>query len=123
MSSPTQPSDAYLRTAFAAMAWLGWTFEAAMHDPVRSDILTHIASHWPRRPMENIVSVSRIAQLASRAALHDSSASAANPYPEHSAAGTLFAKCFDAEKKRLEAEAARAQSATESIATTTGETV
>ena len=121
MSSPTPPSDAYLRTAFAAMAWVGWTFEAAMHDPVRRDIVTFIASHWPHRPMENIVSVSRIEQLAQRAALHERSAQRANPYPEHSAAGGLFAKCFEAEKKRQTAHIPRAQSASETTANNPGE--
>jgi|GEM_PF-5300147 hypothetical protein len=29
----------HLQAAFKAMAWLGWTFEAAMADPVRSRLL------------------------------------------------------------------------------------
>lgn len=114
---PPAPQTAQLRTAFTAMHWVGWTFEAALADPVRRDIITHIASHWHRRPMENIVSVSRIEQLAQRAALHAHSARHVNPYPEHSAAGGLFTRCFDAEQKRLKSHATPAQAATETIAT------
>lgn len=32
-------TDAHLRAAFELMAWTGWTFEAAMADPIRSRVL------------------------------------------------------------------------------------
>ena len=32
-------TEQQLRAAFQAMAWLGWTFEAAMADPIRSRVV------------------------------------------------------------------------------------
>lgn len=32
-------TEQHRRAAFEAMAWLGWTFEAAMQDPVRSRLV------------------------------------------------------------------------------------
>ena len=40
----------------------------------------------------------------------------ANPYPDHSAPGQLFAKCFGLEQKRLSAQAIQAQAAIQTIA-------
>ena len=102
--------------AFEALCWPGLTFDAAMHDPVRRDIIELIAIRWPQRPMENIVSISRISWLATDAAQRHRSARDANPYTEHSAAGGLFTKCFDLERKRLLVHAAAAQAAIETVA-------
>lgn len=119
MPSPAKPlafdPDVYLRPAFEALNWQGLAFEAAMQDPARRDIITFIATRWPQRPMENIVSVSRIDWLATDAATRCRTAHEANPYPEHSAAGQLFAKCFDAAQKRLSAQVPRVCAATESV--------
>lgn len=35
----------HLRAAFELMAWRGWTFEAAMADPIRSRVLRARAAH------------------------------------------------------------------------------
>ena len=91
----------YVRLAFEAIDWPHLTFEAAMKDTVRRDILEFIATHWPQRPMTNIVSISRIDLLATDAARRGDHARSANPYPEHSAPGQLWLKCFAAEQARL----------------------
>lgn len=93
----------YERPAFDALHWPGHTFEAAMSDPARRDIIEFIATRWPQKPMENIVPISRICQLATGAARTHSTAREANPYPEHSAAGGLYAQCFELEKARIAA--------------------
>lgn len=97
----------YRPIAFAALGWPG-SFEAAMQDTARRDILDHIATHWPRKPMDNIVSISRIDLLASNAAKRGATARSDNPYPEHSAPGQLWLKCFSAERDRIN-QAAQAQ--------------
>lgn len=116
---PVQPFThnpaTYQPIAFVALGWPG-TFEAAMQCTARRDILEHIATWWPKRPMENIVSISRIDLLATNAARRGDTLRSANPYPEHSAPGQLFAKCFDLEQKRLSALALKDQEATETIA-------
>lgn len=38
-------TEAHRRAAFLAMAWLGWTYEQAMTDPVRSRLVAARASH------------------------------------------------------------------------------
>ena len=120
MPTPSQryPIDTgvYRRLAFDALAWVGITFEAAMADPTRREIIEHIATRWPQK-MENIVPISRIEQLAQRAAAHYVSARDANPYPDNSAAGGLFVKCFHAKQKILAAQVMQAQAAIETIAT------
>lgn len=108
----------YQRLAFECLCWAGLTFDAALLDPGRRDIIDHIATHWPHRPMDNIVSISRISYLATDAARRHSTLRDANPYPDHSAPGQLFAKCFDLEQKHLLAQASRAQVATESVTAT-----
>lgn len=110
---------AYLRPAFDALNWPDLAFDAAMRCPMRRDIIELIATCWPAKPMENIVSISRINWLAIDAAQRCRTAREALPYSEHSAAGQLFAKCFDLEKKRLSALALPAQSATENVANAT----
>ena len=61
--------------------------------------------------MENIVSISKIDLLATDAARRGDNAHSANPYPEHSAPGQLWLKCFAAEQARLAlATAAQAES-------------
>lgn len=116
-SAPLHHNPAlYERLAFDCLCWPGLSFEAAMHCPVRRDIIELIATRWPHRPMENIVSISRISWLATDAAQRHRTPREPNPYPEHSAAGQLFAKCFNLEQKRLSAQATQAQAATESIA-------
>lgn len=111
----------YQRPAFDCLCWADMTFEAALLDPARRDIIEFIAIHWPHRPMENIASISRISWLATDAAQRHRSARDANPYTDHSAAGQLFAKCFRLEQKRLLALASRAQPAIDSVAATEGE--
>ena len=110
----------YQRLAFDCLCWTGVTFEAALLDPGRRGVIDHIATHWPHKPMENIASISRISQLATGAAQRHRSARDANPYTDHSAAGQLFARCFDLEQKRLLALAPQAPPATESVATHEG---
>lgn len=106
----------YLRVAFEALHWPGPTFEAAMHDPARCEIIELIATRWPEKRMENIVSISKINWLATDAAARHRTAREANPYPEHSVPGELFVKCFNLEQKRLLAHTLQAQVATETIA-------
>lgn len=103
----------YLRPAFECLHWPSHTFDAAMQDPARRAIIEFIATCWPQRPMENVVPISRICQLATGAARHHATAREANPYPEHSAAGGLYAQCFDLEKARMTAAAAATQPAGE----------
>lgn len=110
----------YQRVAFTCLCWAGLTFEAALFDAGRRDIIDHIATHWPHRPMENIVSISRISYLATDAARRRCTLRDVNPYPEHSAPGQLFAKCFHLEQKHLLAQATRARTAIESVAATEG---
>ncbi len=117
MAQDPSPPDTQLRVAFTAMHWVGWTFEAAMADPLRRGILAHKASHCHRRAMETIVFVSRIELLASRAAGYAKSAADANPYPPQSAAWRLFAKCFDAELKRRQTLTQPAQAAIKNVVT------
>ena len=38
--APPPVTEAHLRAAFAAMAWLGWSYEQAMADTVRSRLVT-----------------------------------------------------------------------------------
>ena len=116
-TSPSHSPDQRQRLAFEALYWAGLTFDAAMHDPARRDTIEFIATRWPERPMENIVSISRISWLATDAAQRHHSARDANPYTEHSAAGGLFIKCFYLEKKRLAALSTPAQAAIETVAT------
>jgi hypothetical protein len=116
MPAVTHNPDAYQRIAFDALHWVGWTFEAAMQDSTRREIIKYIAIRWPKT-MDNVIPISRIEKLAHQAAgLHDT-AGQANPYPEHSAAGGLFARCFDAEKNRRKVLAAKAHAAIETVAT------
>lgn len=119
----TTHTAAYQRMAFAALHWVGWTFEAAMADPTRREITEFIATRWPKRNMETIVPISKIERLARLAATQHGSVREANPYPEHSAAGGLFARCFAAEKNKHTSPATRAQAAIETVATHAGETV
>lgn len=112
---PHNPA-AYLHAAFTALHWPGLTFEAAMQCTARRAILDLIATRWPEKRMENIVLISRIDLLATNAARRGDALRSANPYPEHSAPGQLFAKCFDLEQKRLSALALKAQEATKTIA-------
>ena len=114
---PAHNPTVYLRKAFEALNWPDVTFHDAMRCPARGNIIELIAIRWPQRPMENIVSISRISWLATDAAQRHRSARDANPYTEHSAAGGLFIKCFDLEKKRLLAHAVAAQAAVETVAT------
>lgn len=97
----------YQPIAFAALGWPG-TFEAAMQCTARREIIEHIAIHWPRKPMENIRSISSIDMNATDAARRGASARSAIPYPEHTPAGQLWLKCFAAEQARLD-DAAQAQ--------------
>ena len=99
---------AYLRTAFVALHWPHLAFEAAMQDAARREIIEHIATWWPQRPMENIVSISRIDMQATDAARRGATACSAIPYPDHTPAGQLWLKCFAAEQQRL-ARALQAQ--------------
>lgn len=106
MSSPAPrppiPSSSRQRLAFEALYWVGWTFEAAMNDGTRREIIELIATRWPKS-MENIIPIRRIEQLAHKAAGQYASARDANPYPDSSAAGGLFVKCFEAEQNRRKA--------------------
>ena len=111
----TQSALLNQRLAFIALNWQGLRFEVAMQCPVRRGTIEFIATHWPKRPMEHIVSISRVDWLATDAAQRHTTAQSANPYTEHSAAGGLFIKCFNAEKTRM-AQAAQAQTAIENIA-------
>ena len=90
----------YQPIAFAALGWPG-SFAAAMQDALRRDILEHIAIHWPQKPMDNIVSISRIDLLACQAAARGDKLPGANPYPDHGAPGQLFIKCFAAALQRM----------------------
>ena len=112
---PAHNPATYLRPAFQALNWPGMEFKDSMFDPARFEIIEFIATHWPKRPMEHIVSISRVDWLATDAAQRHTTAQSANPYTEHSAAGGLFIKCFNAEKTRI-AQAAQAQAAIENIA-------
>ena len=96
----------YLHTAFVALHWPHLTFEAAMHDTARADIIKFIATHWPQRPMHHIVSVSKIDLMATDAARRGASARGTNPYSDHSPPGQLWLKCFAAEQTRLTLAAA-----------------
>ena len=117
LSAPLHHNPAlYLRVAFEALHWPATTFEAAMHCIARRDIIELIATQWPQRPMENMVSISKINLQASVAAAHYRTAQSANPYPEQSAPGLLFAKCFHLEQKRMLAPASPVHAATETIA-------
>lgn len=104
MTTQTHPHvnpAAYLRIAFDALCWAGWTFDAAMCDAKRRQIIEFIANHYPQK-METIVPIARIEQLAHKAALHHPRASDAQPYPAQTSAGKLFVLFFDVEQKRLQ---------------------
>lgn len=103
------------RLAFDALYWVGWTFEAAMNDRTRREIIELIATRWPKS-MENIISIRRIEQLAHKAAGQYASARDANPYPDSSAAGCLFVKCFEAEQNLHKALAQQQQPAIKTTA-------
>lgn len=53
MQAPAQPlAPEHLRAAFEAMHWMGWTYEAAMADPVRSRLVQWRACQLRRREQE-----------------------------------------------------------------------
>lgn len=106
---------AYLRIAFDALNWTGCTFEAAMQQPTRRQIIEFIANYYPQK-METIVLIGRIEQLANKAALHHPRASDAQPYPAHTSAAKLFVLFFDVEQKRLLALAQQALPAMKEVA-------
>lgn len=39
-ATPPPVTEAHQRAAFAAMAWVGWAYEQAMADPLRSRLVT-----------------------------------------------------------------------------------
>jgi len=61
--APPPVTEAHLRAAFAAMAWLGWSYEQAMADTVRSRLVAARAyqlrnKDWKtllRRPLGQLV--------------------------------------------------------------------
>jgi hypothetical protein len=66
-AKPDMPdvTDAHRKAAFCAMRWAGWTFDAAMADPVRAKVIECRAHHirtaeWVATAQRTVVPVTRV---------------------------------------------------------------